>query len=136
MNTDIDENGYDFSLVIQSLFAGIGLFVQNEQLESFKAMSYGLVFRTQAPFDIHRLMIIPFLEGRLGFTNPKDVFGGDDARLYFGTNYGLDLCLSLNNIAPYVSLGASHVSYNEKESSNNIVFSAGLRIFPGFKGAL
>ena len=74
-------------------------------------------------------MLVPYIEGRLGFTNVHEVFGDKSSRLYFGANFGMDLAFVINEyIAPYISFSGNTVNYNGNENSNNFSFSAGLRL--------
>lgn len=76
-----------------------------------------------------RIMILPFAEGRLGFTNVHEILGDKSSRLFFGFNYGVDLGFAVNEIfAPYVSFSGNSASYNGSERANNFSFSAGVRL--------
>ena len=94
-----------------------------------RASTFGGVVRIQIPIVIWRFMLIPFVEGRLGFTNVSELFDDKTARLFFGTHYGVDLCFVINEyVAPYVSFSGNSVTYNNSEHSNSFEFSAGLRL--------
>ena len=134
--TDRDNKGFDIEALCTMQFIAAGYFYQQERLEmevvngieERNAYSTGLIARLQVPIDIWRIMIVPFFEGRLGFTNVHELFDDKSSRLFFGMDYGVDVCFVLSpNFAPYVSFSGNNVSYNTRENSNNFSFSAGLR---------
>lgn len=134
--TDRDNKGFDIEALCTWQFVAGGVFYQQERLEmetsagieERNAYTAGLVGRIQFPIDIKRLMIIPFIEGRFGFTNVHELFDDKSSRLYFGVDYGIDVAFIINqNFAPYLSFSGNNVGYNTKEKSNNFSFSIGLR---------
>ena len=136
--TETDTKGFDVAAMLNAQFFGIGLFYQQEKLvmelssgpEERNAYTFGAIYRVQAPFDLWRFIVIPYVEGRLGITNIHELFDDKSSRLYFGVDYGLDLCFSINTtFAPYVSISGNSVSYNDRERSNNVSLTAGLRLF-------
>lgn len=136
-NSRDDDRGFDISALLELQFFGAGFFFQQEQLTmednggtgKHRASTFGGVVRIQIPVDVWRFMLIPFVEGRLGFTNVSELFDDKTARLFFGTHYGVDLCFVINEyVAPYVSFSGNSVTYNNSEHSNSFEFSAGLRL--------
>ncbi len=132
-----DERGFDISASVRFQFIGTGLFYQQENLDletedgivRHKAYSFGGLFRLQFPLGFCRIMILPFAEGRLGFTNVHEILGDKSSRLFFGFNYGVDLGFAVNEIfAPYVSFSGNSASYNGSERANNFSFSAGVKL--------
>ena len=131
-----ENKGIDIEALCSWQFLAGGLFYQQERLEmettagieERNAYTVGLAGRLQFPVDIKRLMIIPFIEGRFGFTNVHELFDDKSSRLYFGVDYGIDVAFDINqNFAPYLSFSGNNVGYNRKEKSNNFSFSIGLR---------
>ena len=133
----IDGGGFDVTALASLQLFGIGFFYQQESLEmetssgtqKRNAHSFGGIARLQLPLNLWRFMLVPYIEGRLGFTNVHEVFGDKSSRLYFGANFGMDLAFVINEyIAPYISFSGNTVNYNGNENSNNFSFSAGLRL--------
>lgn len=132
-----DGGGFDVTVMANFQVFGAGFFYQQESLEmqttsgmqKRNAHSFGGIARLQLPLNLWRFMLVPYIEGRLGFTNVHEVFGDKSSRLYFGANFGMDLAFVINEyIAPYISFSGNTVNYNGNENSNNFSFSAGLRL--------
>ena len=130
------KSGASASAFLMCHLAGIGLFYQSEEIaldtsesaEPTVMNSAGLALRFQLPFDIWRFMIVPYSELRMGISNPDDI-KGDTSRIYYGSLCGLDLAFNAGQVAPTASVEFIHSGYNDREKSNNLGISFGLRIF-------
>ena len=141
VSTDSDNRGFDVSALLNAQFFGFGLFYQQDKFpmelssgtQEHTASTFGGLVRFQLPIDIWCFMIVPFVEGRLGFTNVHELFDDKSSRLFAGINYGVDLAFVINPyLAPYVSFSGNAASYNDREHSNNLSFAAGLRLLGVF----
>ncbi|MBO7638258.1 MAG: hypothetical protein J6S91_04715, partial [Treponema sp.] len=136
-----DNKGFDITALGTFQYFGAGLFFQQEKLAmeynggtgDHRASSFGGLIRLQIPVNVWRFILVPFAEGRFGFTNASEIFDDKSARLFFGSDFGVDLCFAVNEyVAPYVSFSGNSVSYGGNEHSSSFEFSAGLRLLGVF----
>ena len=132
-----DNKGFDITALGTFQYIGAGLFFQQEKLVmdysggtgEHRASSFGGLIRFQIPINAWRFMLVPFVEGRLGFTNVSEIFDDKSARLFFGSDFGVDLCFVINEyVAPYVTFSGNNVSYSNTEHTSSFEFSAGIRL--------
>ncbi|MBO4319617.1 MAG: hypothetical protein J5857_04030 [Treponema sp.] len=132
-----DNKGFDITALGTFQHIGAGLFFQQEKLVmdysggtgEHRASSFGGLIRFQIPINAWRFMLVPFIEGRLGFTNVSEIFDDKSARLFFGSDFGVDLCFVINEyVAPYVTFSGNNVSYSNTEHTSSFEFSAGIRL--------
>lgn len=132
-----DDKGFDITALASFQYFGAGLFYQQEKLAMeykdgtgvHRASTFGGLIRLQIPVNAWRFILVPFAEGRFGFTNVSEIFDDKSARLFFGSDFGVDLCFVVNEyVAPYVSFSGNSVSYGGNEHSSSFEFSAGLRL--------
>lgn len=136
------DGGFNFDFISYVEYFGLDFFVMKETIpltindewgekqgtSPTDMLTAGIGLRMQVPINLNYIIVEPYVEGKLGFSNLLQLHKGTN-RFYAGYTLGVDCivnCVS-DTVAPQVGVKYIHSSYGSNKS-DRVSITAGVRL--------